>query len=423
MASFVTADPPHVYPPILKPGDKKEDEVKRWEDYKETYKRSIQDPSKFWTSMSEKYLSWFSPFDRVSEGSFEDGDVRWFSNGKINACYNCVDRHLPERADKTAIIWEGDEIGTHKHITYRELYQEVCKIANVMKAHGVRKGDVVTIYMPMIPQVAMTMLACARIGAVHSIVFAGFSADSLRDRIMDCNSRFIFIADEGKRGGKSLPLRSIAEAAALQCPHVSHVFSFRTTDPNLPQPEPVAKATWKEVWMHEWLLKARSVCPCEWIDAEDDFFILYTSGSTGKPKGVAHTTGGYLLYAAMTAQTSFDLKVNLRMCSYVSSSNCCKESPILFFSAISRRFYVFFPIYCHSQSLHLLSLHTGERRLRVRGGLRVDHWPHLHRLRPPAERRHHGDVREHSHLSPPLQVEHLVFETVLKTACTATVTW
>lgn len=258
--------------------------------------------------MSEKYLSWFSPFNRVLEGSFEDGDVRWFANGKINACYNCIDRHLPQRADQTAIIWEADEIGAHKHITYRELYQEVCRIANVMKMHGVKKGDVVTIYMPMIPQIAMTMLACARLGAIHSIVFAGFSADSLRDRIRDCNSRFVFIADEGKRGGKSLALRAIAEAAMQQCPNVTHLFTFRTTDPSLELPKPLS-AAWEEVWMHEWLPKARPVCPCEWMDAEDDFFILYTSGSTGKPKGVAHTTGGYLLFAAMTVQKSFDLRV------------------------------------------------------------------------------------------------------------------
>eukprot|EP00428_Durinskia_dybowskii_P061331 CAMPEP_0170369332 /NCGR_PEP_ID=MMETSP0117_2-20130122/7926_1 /TAXON_ID=400756 /ORGANISM="Durinskia baltica, Strain CSIRO CS-38" /LENGTH=661 /DNA_ID=CAMNT_0010624043 /DNA_START=14 /DNA_END=1999 /DNA_ORIENTATION=+ len=307
MSSFLASSPPDVYSPILSESQSKEDEVCRWNNYRELYDQSIADPKAFWTSMSEKYLTWFSPFDRVMDGTFEDADVKFFANGKINACYNCVDRHLPERENQTAIIWEGDEIGTHRYITYRELSQEVCRIANVMKMNGVKKGDVVTIYMPMIPQVAMTMLACARIGAVHSIVFAGFSADSLRDRIQDCNSKFLFIADEGKRGGKSLALRAIANAAAVQCPGVTHMFTFRTTDPELPRPLSEGKS-WQEVWMHEWLPRARPVCPCEWMDAEDDFFILYTSGSTGKPKGVAHTTGGYLLYAAMTTQNSFDLK-------------------------------------------------------------------------------------------------------------------
>jgi acetyl-CoA synthetase len=308
MSSFLAASPPDVYPPILSGIDSKHDEVERWNSYRAEYQKSIEDPTKFWTEMSEKYLSWFSPFDRVLEGSFVDGDVKYFANGKINACYNCIDRHLPERENQTAIIWEGDEIGTNKHVTYRELSQEVCRIANVMKMNGVKKGDVVTIYMPMVPEVAMTMLACARIGAVHSIVFAGFSADSLRDRILDCNSKFVFVADEGKRGGKTLALRHIAEAAVVQCPGVSHLFLFKTTGDDVPVVAHPTKV-WNEVWMQDWMPRARPVCPCEWMDAEDDIFILYTSGSTGKPKGVAHTTGGYLLYAAMTLQKSFDYKV------------------------------------------------------------------------------------------------------------------
>ena len=309
MSSFLSESQPDVYAPILAEGASKEGSLQRWNDYRDKYNKSIEDPAKFWTDMSEKHLSWFSPFDRVMEGCFEDGDVKWFANGKINACYNCIDRHLPQRENQTAIIWEGDEIGTHRKITYRQLSREVCKISNVMKMNGVKKGDVVTIYMPMIPQVAMTMLACARIGAIHSIVFAGFSADSLRDRIVDCNSKFVIIADVGKRGGKSLPLKSIAEAAVVQCPGVTHLFQFRTSDPTQPLPTSVDKQHWNEIWMHEWLPRARPVCPCEWMDAEDDFFILYTSGSTGKPKGVAHTTAGLLLYAAMTTQNTFDLKV------------------------------------------------------------------------------------------------------------------
>ncbi len=318
MSAFLSSDQLNVYAPILSGDQSKENEVERWNKYRADYQNSIENPTQFWTNMSEKYLSWFSPFNRVLEGSFADGDVKWFANGKINACYNCIDRHLPERENQTAIIWEGDEIGTHKYITYRELSQEVGRIANVLKMNGVKKGDVVTIYMPMVPEVAYTMLACARIGAIHSIVFAGFSAHSLRDRIIDCNSKFVAVADEGKRGGKTLGLRAIAEAAALECPHVSHLFLFKTSSDATPVHAAPHKH-WAEVWMHEWMPRARPVCPCEWMDAEDDMFILYTSGSTGKPKGVAHTTAGYLLYAAMTFQNSFDYQVT-------ASFNCVATS-------------------------------------------------------------------------------------------------
>jgi acetyl-CoA synthetase len=342
MSSFLAASPPDVYAPIIdKDLQGSNNEIERWNQYRAEYAASIKDSDQFWSNVATQNLSWFSPFDSVSDGGFLDGDVKWFPNGKINACYNCVDRHLATRADQVAIIWEGDEIGSSKKITYRELSQDVCRIANVLKMKGVKKGDVVTIYMPMIPQVAMTMLACARIGAVHSIVFAGFSADSLRDRILDCNSKFLVIADEGKRGGKTLQLRQIAEEAAAQCPDVKHMLIFR---PAVLYPDEAVTAAavngangevdatllakhrnppsrrygganrgavhWEDVWMHDWMPKARPVCPCEWMDSEDDFFILYTSGSTGKPKGVAHTTGGYLTYAALTTKKSFDLKVN-----------------------------------------------------------------------------------------------------------------
>ncbi len=247
-------------------------------------------------------LEFFSPYKNVSKGDFIQGDVRWFTEGKLNVCYNCVDKHLATRGDQTAIIWEGDEPGTDKKISYNELHREICKIANVMTSHGVRKGDVVTIYMPMIPELAMVMLACCRIGAIHSIVFAGFSSESLKGRIIDCNSKYIFVADEGLRGGKVLKLKNIADEAVAGCPEVKHMFVFNRTGGSINMAEK------RDVMMAPELLKARPYAPCEWMDSEDILFILYTSGSTGKPKGVAHTTAGYLLQAAMTTDWSFNLK-------------------------------------------------------------------------------------------------------------------
>lgn len=238
----------------------------------------------------------------MSKGDFIQGDVRWFTEGKLNVCYNCVDKHLATKGDQTAIIWEGDEPGTDKKITYNELHREICKIANVMISHGVRKGDVVTIYMPMIPELAIVMLACCRIGAIHSIVFAGFSSESLKGRIIDCNSKYIFVADEGLRGGKVLKLKSIADEAVAGCPEVKNMFVFNRTGGSINMIEK------RDVLMAPELLKARPYAPCEWMDSEDILFILYTSGSTGKPKGVAHTTAGYLLQAAMTTDWSFNLK-------------------------------------------------------------------------------------------------------------------
>ena len=190
--------------------------------FQQGYKKSVEDPEGFWTEQAQKYVSWISPFKKVFGGGFEHGDINWFAEGKLNACYNCVDKHLPHRADKTAIIWDGDELGQTRSITYGELAREVSRIANVMKSMGVRKGDVVTIYMPMIPELAMVMLACARIGAVHSIVFAGFSAESLRGRIEDCNSRFVFTADEGKRGGKSIELKKTVDAVRSNSQYCVH---------------------------------------------------------------------------------------------------------------------------------------------------------------------------------------------------------
>jgi acetyl-CoA synthetase len=271
-------------------------------EYQARYSRSINDPEGFWRDSAQALLAWQRPFDKVMGGDLLNGDVHWFTGGLLNACYNCLDRHMPHRADQTAIIWEADEPGEGRKITYSELFREVCRITNVMAAAGVRKGDVVTLYMPMIPELAMVMLACCRLGAVHSVVFAGFSSDSLRDRIRDCNSNFIFTANEGLRGGRSLRLKDTVDAAVAQCPDVQKVFVFKRTAGE------VNMAPNRDLWMHETLPLARAYAPCALVDSEDPIFILYTSGSTGKPKGVLHSTAGYLLNATLTTKESFDLR-------------------------------------------------------------------------------------------------------------------
>ena len=294
---------PTVYPPDSSHLQTGETTDALWKSYIQRYTQSLDDPDAFWTEEANKYLTWITPFTKVSSGDFDNGDINWFTDGKLNACYNCVDKHLPHRAHQTAIIWDGDEIGTSRLITYAELAREVSKIANVMKTYGVRKGDVVTLYMPMIPELAMTMLACARIGAVHSVVFAGFSAESLKGRIVDCNSKFVFTADQGLRGGKVIELKKTVDLALSDATTaVKTVFVARRTG------DTVAMVTGRDVWLEEEMPKARPYCPCEPMDSEDTLFILYTSGSTGKPKGVAHTTAGYLLNAAMTTKCSFDLR-------------------------------------------------------------------------------------------------------------------
>mmetsp|Transcript_8308 Transcript_8308/g.7440 ORF Transcript_8308/g.7440 Transcript_8308/m.7440 type:complete len:691 (+) Transcript_8308:19-2091(+) len=272
-------------------------------DYQNRYKQSIEDPNTFWSNEEKQYIEWFQPYKQVSIGDLNDGDVSWFIDGKLNVCYNCIDKHIPTKANHTAMIWEGDEIGTQRIITFQELLKEVSRIANVLKRFGVKKGDVVTIYMPMIPELAMTMLACARIGAVHSVVFAGFSADSLKGRILDCDSKFIVTADEGKRGGKTTPLKSTVDAA-LNGLDIENCFVFKRTGANVNMKED------RDHFMDDWLKKERAYCPCEVMDSEDPLFILYTSGSTGKPKGVVHHSAGYLLYAAMTTKWSFNLQDN-----------------------------------------------------------------------------------------------------------------
>ncbi len=273
--------------------------------YNSMYQRSIDDPDGFWGDAAEEFVTWSKKWDgKVMDYSFDADNlfIKWYSGAKLNVSYNCLDRHLESRGDQTAIIWEGDSPEEDRHITYRELYEEVCKLANVLKSHGVRKGDRVSIYLPMIAEAAVSMLACARIGAVHSIVFGGFSPDSLRDRILDSDCRTVITSDEGVRGGKHVPLKKNVDTALTECPNVSTVVVVKRTG---------GKVEWNEgrdVWYHEEMAQAEPVCPPEEMDAEDPLFVLYTSGSTGKPKGVLHTTGGYLVFAAMTHKYTFDYR-------------------------------------------------------------------------------------------------------------------
>ncbi len=268
--------------------------------YKEMYQRSIDDPDGFWAEQAEEFVSWSKKWDKVSEWDFYSADIKWFMGGKLNVSYNCLDRHLESRGDQTAIIWEGDNPEEDRHISYRELHQEVCKLANVLKGRGVKKGDRVCIYMPMIAEATVAMLACTRIGAVHSIVFGGFSPDSLRDRILDSDCQTLITADEGVRGGKNVPLKVNADTALAACPNVHTCVVIKRTGGD------VAWTEGRDIWYEDAMADASSDCAPEEMDAEDPMFILYTSGSTGKPKGVLHTTGGYLVFAAMTHKYTFD---------------------------------------------------------------------------------------------------------------------
>ena len=268
--------------------------------YLSMYQRSVEDPSAFWAEQAEAFLSWDKRWDTVLDWDFHKGHIRWFEGGKLNACYNCVDRHLETRGDQTALIWEGDDPAKDAKITYRELHEHVCRLANVLKSRGVKKGDRVCIYMPMIPEAAYAMLACARIGAVHSVVFGGFSPESIKDRILDSDCHTVITADEGLRGSKHVPLKANVDTALKSCPNVSTVVTVKVTGANVNWVEG------RDIWYQEEAAKVSGECPVESMDAEDPLFILYTSGSTGKPKGVLHTTGGYLLYAAITHKYVFD---------------------------------------------------------------------------------------------------------------------
>ena len=271
------------------------------EQYDAMYQASIEDNEAFWAEQARR-IDWIKPFTEVKDVSLAKDDlhIRWFADGTLNVCFNCVDRHLEDKADDVAIIWEGDDPGRDLKITYRELHQRVSRFANSLKQLGAGKGDRVTIYMPMIPEAAIAMLACARIGAVHSVVFGGFSPDALAGRIEDCNSEILITADEGLRGGKIVPLKANVDAAAEKAPSLRSVLVVRNTGNEINWVEG------RDHWLHDVEATVDDDCPCEEMSAEDPLFILYTSGSTGKPKGVLHTTGGYLVYAALTHEVVFD---------------------------------------------------------------------------------------------------------------------
>ena len=268
--------------------------------YQALYQQSIDDPEGFWGEQAQKFVTWFKPWDRVLDWDFHKGSIRWFEGGKLNVSYNCLDRHLETRGDQVAILWEGDDPKVDKELTYKQLYEQVCKFANALKSRGVKKGDRVSIYMPMIPEFVVAMLACTRIGAIHSVVFGGFSPEALKDRILDSDCQVVITSDEGLRGAKHVPLKNNVDKALLECPNVHSVIVVKRTGGEIPWHDG------RDIWYHEAMAEASSECPAEEMDAEDTLFILYTSGSTGKPKGVLHTTGGYLLYTAMTHKYVFD---------------------------------------------------------------------------------------------------------------------
>lgn len=270
-------------------------------DYDRLYRQSIEQPEQFWSEQARR-LDWISPWSMIQDCDIRSGKAIWFKNARLNVSYNCLDRHLETRGDQPAFIWEGDDPSRSASLSYRQVHQQVCRLANVLKQRGVKKGDRVCIYMPMIPEAAFAMLACARIGAIHSVVFGGFSPDALRDRILDADCRTVITADEGVRGGKTIALKQNVDKALASCPNVSSVVVVRRTG---------GKVDWDEtrdLWYHEATAAASEVCPPEPMDAEAPLFILYTSGSTGKPKGVLHTTAGYLLQATLTFKVVFDYR-------------------------------------------------------------------------------------------------------------------
>ena len=271
--------------------------------YEAMYRRSVEDPEGFWAEQAGR-LDWIRPFTKVKDVSWarDDLHIRWFEDGMLNASANCLDRHLAERGEQTAIIWEGDDPDLSEHITYRDLHERVCKFANVLKARGVKRGDRVTIYLPMVPEIAVAVLACARIGAIHSVVFGGFSPDALAGRITDCASTLVITADEGLRGGRRVPLKANTDAALASCPDCKTCIVVRRTGGG------IGWVDGRDCWYEEEMAGASADCPPEEMGAEDPLFILYTSGSTGQPKGVLHTTGGYLTFASMTHELTFDYR-------------------------------------------------------------------------------------------------------------------
>ena len=285
----------------------KENALLNEDKYIELYKESIENPEIFWAEQA-KCIDWFTPFskDSIKKVNFSKTnlEIKWFYDGKLNVSYNCIDRHLEKKGDKTAIIWEGDNPQESKNISYRELHSEVCLMANVLKSKGIKKGDRITIYMPMIPEATYAMLACARIGAIHSVVFGGFSPDSIADRIIDCKSDYVITADEGYRAGKIIPLKNNVDIALNRCPNVKSVLVIKRTG------NKINMFPNRDIWWHEEKLKVSKDCEPTIMNAEDPLFILYTSGSTGKPKGVLHTSGGYIVYAAITHKYIFDYKEN-----------------------------------------------------------------------------------------------------------------
>ncbi|MGN0920682.1 MAG: acetate--CoA ligase [Cellvibrio sp.] len=270
------------------------------ESYKTLYERSINDPDSFWAEQAQQFLTWQAPWTKVSESNLHKGEVKWFVDGKLNVSLNCIDRHLPARADQVAIIWEGDNPDESEQITYQQLHDRVCQLANALRARGVQQGDRVCIYLPMIPEAAYAMLACARIGAVHSIVFGGFSPEALKDRIHDADCKIVITSDESRRGGRSFPLKKNADIALADCPNVHTCIVVKRTGGDIQWFEN------RDVWYHDLIENQSTLAEPAIVDAEDPLFILYTSGSTGKPKGVLHTTGGYLLGAAITHKYVFD---------------------------------------------------------------------------------------------------------------------
>ena len=272
------------------------------ESYQRLYQESIHSPETFWTEQANTFIDWIAPWQRLHYSDFSKAQARWFEGARLNVCVNCVDRHLPTRADKTALLWEGDDPAHSRQISYRELHEQVCLLANALRQRGVKKGDRVSIYMPMIPEAAYAMLACARIGAIHSVVFGGFSPEAIKDRILDSDCRVVITADQGLRGGKTVHLKHNVDKALEHCPDVHTVIVVRHTGTEIAWHAP------RDVWWHEITAMQSKTCEPEVMDAEDPLFILYTSGSTGKPKGVLHTSAGYLLGAAMTHRYVFDYK-------------------------------------------------------------------------------------------------------------------